>query len=174
MLLFRSRPAGSPPRPDHGDERGAGPAAAEPAADSAGRRSCPTPSRCSRAIATCLARPNPCGHAGAFGGGAADVARRYRRLGQARGLIGFGDPLFNAEQAAEAHNAEAGTQLGEAATRGLPFGAETRRRRDRRECRARTLPRLPDTADELKSIALALQADPSKVLISARRPTKKR
>jgi len=26
------------------------------------------------------------------------------------------------------------------------------------------LPRLPDTADELKSIALALQADPSKVL----------
>jgi len=28
------------------------------------------------------------------------------------------------------------------------------------------LPRLPDTADELKSIALALQADPSKVLFS--------
>ena len=26
------------------------------------------------------------------------------------------------------------------------------------------LPRLPDTADELKSIALALEADPSKVL----------
>jgi hypothetical protein len=26
------------------------------------------------------------------------------------------------------------------------------------------LPRLPDTADEMKSIALALQADPSKVL----------
>ena len=26
------------------------------------------------------------------------------------------------------------------------------------------LPRLPDTADELKSIALALQADPAKVL----------
>ena len=33
------------------------------------------------------------------------------------------------------------------------------------------LPRLPDTADELKSIALALQADPSKVLFLGKNAT---
>jgi CHAT domain-containing protein len=81
------------------------------------------------------------------------------------GLIGFGDPLFNAEQAAEATTPQAGAQLAEAATRGLPL-----RRRNSPQTRnvenaeLGQLPRLPDTNDELTSIALALQADPSKVL----------
>ena len=81
------------------------------------------------------------------------------------GLIGFGDPLFNAEQAAEATTPQAVAQLAEAATRGLPL----RRRnspqtRNMENAELGQLPRLPDTTDELKSIALALQADPSKVL----------
>jgi CHAT domain-containing protein len=81
------------------------------------------------------------------------------------GLIGFGDPLFNAQQAAEAATPQASAQLAEAATRGLPL-----RRRNSPQTRnvenaeLGQLPRLPDTADELTSIALALQADPSKVL----------
>jgi CHAT domain-containing protein len=79
-------------------------------------------------------------------------------------LIGFGDPLFNAEQAAEAA-AAVNDDLAEAATRGVPL-----RRRASPQTRGvdsaelGLLPRLPDTAEELKSIALALEADPAKVL----------
>jgi CHAT domain-containing protein len=80
-------------------------------------------------------------------------------------LIGFGDPFFNAEQAAETASAADDVQVAEVSTRGLPL----RRRASPRtsgvdNAELGLLPRLPDTADELKSIALALQADPSKVL----------
>jgi CHAT domain-containing protein/tetratricopeptide (TPR) repeat protein len=78
-------------------------------------------------------------------------------------LIGFGDPYFSKEQAA---GAQATVALDETAT---SRGAPLRRRAivqaaavDRAEL-AR-LPRLPDTAEELKSIALALSTDPEKVL----------
>jgi CHAT domain-containing protein/tetratricopeptide (TPR) repeat protein len=79
-------------------------------------------------------------------------------------LIGFGDPFFNPDQAAEADPCPAGVQLAEA-TRGLPL----RRRaspqtRNVENADLGLLPRLPDTAGELTSIALALQADPAKVL----------
>jgi CHAT domain-containing protein len=78
-------------------------------------------------------------------------------------LIGFGDPLFNQEQAAEP--AVLAVEMPPDTTRGMPL-----RRRNSPQLRnvenadLRLLPRLPDTADELTSIALALQADPSKVL----------
>jgi CHAT domain-containing protein len=80
-------------------------------------------------------------------------------------LIGFGDPFFNAEQAAEPTPVADDLQVAEVGTRGLPL-----RRRNSPQTRnvenaeLGLLPRLPDTADELKSIALALQADPSKVI----------
>src|SRR4030095_7423652 len=85
-------------------------------------------------------------------------------------LIAFGDPYFSEEQRDEAMNpvkvadASASPQLA-AATRGVPL----RRRNSPKlagvdSAELALLPRLPDTADELKSIALALQADPSKVL----------
>jgi CHAT domain-containing protein len=85
-------------------------------------------------------------------------------------LIAFGDPYFSEEQRDEAMNpvkvadASASPQLA-AATRGVPL----RRRNSPKlegvdNAELALLPRLPDTADELKSIALALQADPSKVL----------
>jgi CHAT domain-containing protein len=77
-------------------------------------------------------------------------------------VIGFGDPLFSKEQAS---NALLATEATDVTTRGLPL---------RRRAAPQTngvdgaslamLPRLPDTADELKSIAVTLQADPSKVL----------
>ncbi|MGE5540245.1 MAG: CHAT domain-containing protein [Gemmatimonas sp.] len=79
-------------------------------------------------------------------------------------MIGFGDPLFSREQARDA------TQVADAsgaatATRGVPLkrrNAPQTQGVDKAELAL--LPRLPDTADELRSIALALQADPSKVV----------
>jgi CHAT domain-containing protein len=83
-------------------------------------------------------------------------------------LIGFGDPLFSAEQAAEAAKAETAIKVadaGMATMRGLPL----RRRSSPKlegvdSAELAMLPRLPDTADELKSIALALRADPATAL----------
>jgi CHAT domain-containing protein len=83
-------------------------------------------------------------------------------------LIAFGDPLFSAEQAAEAAKAETLIKLADAAavtTRGMPLKRRSSPKLEGIDSAdLAMLPRLPDTADELKSIALALQADPSKVL----------
>jgi CHAT domain-containing protein len=80
-------------------------------------------------------------------------------------LIGFGDPYFSKEQAREAgekaklENPNSINQRGvHIARRSLPkLGGFNTAQLDR-------LPRLPDTADELRSVALALQVDPAKVL----------
>ncbi|MCK1739837.1 CHAT domain-containing protein [Bradyrhizobium sp. 139] len=83
-------------------------------------------------------------------------------------LVAFGDPYFNGDQQAEAEGAQDKIQVADAGgnvTRGVPL---KRRNSPKLEgvdsAELGLLPRLPDTADELKSIALALQADPSKVL----------
>jgi CHAT domain-containing protein/tetratricopeptide (TPR) repeat protein len=81
-------------------------------------------------------------------------------------LVAFGDPFFSEEQAKEAEST-AGIALADASnvTRGIPL---KRRNVPQLEgvdsAELALLPRLSDTADELKSIAAALQADPSKVL----------
>jgi CHAT domain-containing protein len=84
-------------------------------------------------------------------------------------LIGFGDPLFSPEQAAQAASEQEPVKLAEATaavtTRGLPLKRRSSPKLEGVDsAELAMLPRLPDTADELKSIALALQADPSKVL----------
>jgi CHAT domain-containing protein/tetratricopeptide (TPR) repeat protein len=83
-------------------------------------------------------------------------------------LIAFGDPLFSAEQAAEAADAETAIMVadaGLAATRGMPLKRRSSPKLEGIDsAELAMLPRLPDTADELKSIAVALRADPSKVL----------
>ncbi len=81
-------------------------------------------------------------------------------------MIGFGDPIFSKEQASTAAQANAATQISqEVTTRGVPL---VRRAAPQTQgvnsAQLGLLPRLPDTAEELKSIALAMQADPSKVL----------
>jgi CHAT domain-containing protein len=82
-------------------------------------------------------------------------------------IIGFGDPIFSKAQADEATRQlpDMPTQMAEVTTRGLPL---KRRASPQLEgvdsAELALLPRLPDTAEELKSIALALNADPSKVL----------
>ena len=82
-------------------------------------------------------------------------------------LVGFGDPLFSAQQAAEEQRiaeAIAAAQVS-AAGSGIPLRRRAipqTRRVDSADLAL--LPRLRDTADELKSVALALEADPAKVL----------
>jgi CHAT domain-containing protein len=86
-------------------------------------------------------------------------------------FIGFGDPYFSAEQAAEAAAEKAkpvvvaSADAGEITTRGLPL---KRRSSPKIEgvssAELAQLPRLPDTAAELSSIAKALRLDPGKVL----------
>ncbi len=85
-------------------------------------------------------------------------------------LMAFGDPYFNKQQAAEAEAEAGGAKLqlasaGGNTTRGMPLKRRSSPKLDGVDSAdLAMLPRLPDTAEELKSIALALQADPSKVL----------
>jgi CHAT domain-containing protein len=83
-------------------------------------------------------------------------------------LIAFGDPLFSSEQAAEAEQAEVPIKVADAgavATRGMPLKRRSSPKLEGVDsAELAMLPRLPDTAEELRSMAVALQADPSKVL----------
>jgi CHAT domain-containing protein len=82
-------------------------------------------------------------------------------------LIGFGDPLFSKEQADEAAKDDKLVQVANVAnvTRGVPLKRRNSPKFDGVDSvQLAQLPRLPDTAEELKSIALALRADPAKVL----------
>jgi CHAT domain-containing protein len=79
-------------------------------------------------------------------------------------IVGFGDPYFSVEQATEAR-APNPAPIAVDAMR----GAKVKRRaaigtEQLRSATLGALPRLEDTGDELKAIASALQAEPSKVL----------
>ena len=79
-------------------------------------------------------------------------------------MIGFGDPFFSEEQAKAA-----GVTLASApsatATRGIPLQRRNAPQTNGVDAAELSmLPRLPDTTEELKSIAMALRADPAKVL----------
>ena len=81
-------------------------------------------------------------------------------------LIAFGDPYFSKAQEAEAAVEKVKLAgAGDKVTRGVPLQRRNALKLEGVDSAdLAMLPRLPDTADELKSIALALQADPSKVL----------
>jgi CHAT domain-containing protein/tetratricopeptide (TPR) repeat protein len=101
--------------------------------------------------------------------------------GERQAFIGFGDPWFSPEQAAEAVKEQ---QVGQLQTRGARNlvamrGVKLVRRNapatqsvDSAELAA--LPRLPDTADEVRSIALALNADPAKDVYTGRDANERR
>jgi CHAT domain-containing protein len=83
-------------------------------------------------------------------------------------LIAFGDPYFSKEQQEDAESVAASLQVADA-TGNVMRGVPLKRRSSPQlegvdSADLAMLPRLPDTAEELKSIALALQADPSKVV----------
>ncbi len=82
-------------------------------------------------------------------------------------LIAFGDPYFNKEQEADAEKGDLKVQTADAGnvTRGVPLKRRSSPKLDGVDtAEIGMLPRLPDTAEELRSMALALQSDPSKVL----------
>ncbi len=88
-------------------------------------------------------------------------------------LIGFGDPYFNAQEAAEAEaeQSAATTQVASAsdsdatATRGIPLKLRAApHTEDVDVAELAMLPRLPDTRPELMAVARALQVDPEKAL----------
>lgn len=89
-----------------------------------------------------------------------------------KAFVGFGDPWFSAEQMAEA-KAEAATQTAQLVTRGLQTrGVKLVRRSAPATANVDSaelamLPRLPDTADEVKGIAVALNADAKDVILGA-------
>ena len=79
-------------------------------------------------------------------------------------LVGFGDPYFSAEQAKDATTADAARVAAET-TRGAKVKLRASPRTEQlRSATLGMLPRLEDTGDELRAIATALQADPTKVL----------
>ncbi|MCK1738180.1 CHAT domain-containing protein [Bradyrhizobium sp. 138] len=90
-------------------------------------------------------------------------------------LIAFGDPYFNSDQQTEAEGGGQKIQVADASgniTRGGPLKRRNSPKLDGVDsAELGLLPRLPDTADELKSIALALQADPAKVLFLGKSAT---
>src|SRR5262245_29686262 len=83
-------------------------------------------------------------------------------------LIDIGDPYFSAEQLAETERQlPRGPLLQVAALPDPDFPLRYRAAAETRQIDSADLarlPRLPDTADELKSIALSLQVDPSTAL----------
>lgn len=82
-------------------------------------------------------------------------------------LVAFGDPYFNKKQQAEAEKDDSNVQVADLGnvTRGVPLKRRSSPKLDGLDsAEIGMLPRLPDTAEELKSIALALHSDPSKAL----------
>ena len=90
-------------------------------------------------------------------------------------LVAFGDPYFNKDQEAEAEASDGKVQVADVGgnvTRGMPLKRRSSPKLEGVDsAELGLLPRLPDTADELRSIALALQADPSKVLFLGKNAT---
>jgi CHAT domain-containing protein len=101
--------------------------------------------------------------------------------GERQAFIGFGDPWFSPEQAADAQRE---TQLAQLQTRGAQTLVATRGVKLVRRNAPTTqsvdsaelglLPRLPDTADEVRAIALALNADPTKDVFTGREANERR
>ena len=88
-------------------------------------------------------------------------------------LIGFGDPYFNAEEAAEAEQEQSAAPIqiasvndsNAAETRGIPLKLRAApHTEDVDVAELSMLPRLPDTRLELTAVAQALHVDPAKAL----------
>ena len=84
-------------------------------------------------------------------------------------FAGFGDPWFSAEQAKQARAGAAGglqqrgvTKTAQLQTRGISLVRRSAPAETNSTATLASLPRLPDTADEVRGIALALHADPAK------------
>lgn len=82
-------------------------------------------------------------------------------------FAGFGDPFFNAGQKGKAQPVGSPPDGGGGVkTRGMMLARRAAPTAAVGPINLDTLPRLPDTADEIRSIALALNADPSQTLFT--------
>lgn len=88
--------------------------------------------------------------------------------GERRAFVGFGDPWFNKEQAAEGARDLAAVQTASLTTRGIPIRLRSAPKSSDYSAEYGQLPRLPDTADEVRSIAGALRADAADVILGAK------
>lgn len=79
-----------------------------------------------------------------------------------RPFVGFGDPYFSQEQARRASRERAPVEVAALASRGGAITLRNLKVEQLNSVRLSLLPRLPDTADEIRSIALAMQADPGR------------
>jgi len=82
-----------------------------------------------------------------------------------KGFAGFGDPVFNPQQLAEAQKEKpafvAASQPGQIHVRGIRISVEGILDSEKIiSCNINNLTRLPDTSEEIKQIAKALEADP--------------
>jgi CHAT domain-containing protein/tetratricopeptide (TPR) repeat protein len=107
----------------------------------------------------------------------AAALRTLRQLpadaGMREQFIGFGDPVFSSAQAAERDEA-APVQMAAVTTRGLPLRLRSSPDTGNSDgADLGMLPALPDTAEELTSIAHALQEDPARVLHLGRNANEK-
>ncbi len=97
-----------------------------------------------------------------------------------RAFVGFGDPWFSAQQAAEAQRESRPMQLaavpdaGTVATRGLPVKLRSAPKTETVDsAQLALLPRLPETAQEVREVAVALKADPEKDVFLGSRASEK-
>jgi CHAT domain-containing protein len=88
--------------------------------------------------------------------------------GERKAFVGFGDPWFNKEQAAEGARDLAAVQTAGLTTRGIPIRLRSAPKNSDYSAEYGQLPRLPDTADEVRSIAVALRADTGDVILGAK------
>ena len=80
-------------------------------------------------------------------------------------FIGFGDPLFSEEQARRAAAMSTSTEDSETlGSRGVPIALRRSPARGVDSSQLALLPRLPETAEEIRSIALAMNADVTKAV----------
>jgi CHAT domain-containing protein len=104
-----------------------------------------------------------------------------------RDFVGFGDPIFNSKQAALSDKGEVWTQAmvsrglsrgvsrGVLKTHGVPLVLRAAPAvRGMGKADISRLPRLKDTADEIKSIATAMNADPARDVFLGRRASESR
>ena len=143
--------------PDRRDQRRARRISARLAADRAVADRCRRQAAIRRLSRCAVARPQPRRDRGAFGLGAGDIAAPAAGRANRDKLIGFGDPYFNAQEAAEAEaKTAAPTQVasaprryrrrGSTVTRGIPLKLRASpHTEDVDKAELAMLPRLPDT-----------------------------
>jgi CHAT domain-containing protein len=95
-----------------------------------------------------------------------------------RAFVGFGDPWFSPEQARRAQTQEEQVAVTLSAevvgTRGIPIELRrTSRTEDKASAQLGMLPRLPETADEVRSIAVAMRADLTRDVFTGARASEK-